>query len=138
MVDLAAARPARVTRLCLSFAALYGAALVAAGFLAPVYQSTSVSSSGEVTHGSGTLVGVNGPGVVAVLCVPLVVSVLVGLALWLGSRPRAVKLAWTLTGLLVVFNLLALMSIGLFVVPVTAALVVACVTGGAMPRTTTA
>jgi hypothetical protein len=35
--------------------------------------------------------------------------------------------AWTVTVLLAGFNVLAMASIGLFIVPVTAALVVACV-----------
>jgi hypothetical protein len=44
--------------------------------------------------------------------------------------------AWVFTALLCVFNLLAIMTVGLFMVPVTAALVVACaatsVTGAAV------
>jgi hypothetical protein len=34
--------------------------------------------------------------------------------------------AWTLTGLLAAFNLLAMLSIGVFILPITAALIVAC------------
>jgi hypothetical protein len=52
---------------------------------------------------------------------------MVGGALWRrGSRPGAGVLAWTIAGLLAVFNVLALLSIGVFVIPVTACLFVAC------------
>jgi len=46
----------------------------------------------------------------------------------LKPRPRqgAGVLAWTIAGLLAVFNILALASIGVFVIPVTACLFVAC------------
>lgn len=134
IVNSAGTRLPRIATVALSVAAAYGMLLVVAGFLAPVYLSTSESSSGEVTHGSGTLVGVNGLGVVAVLGVPLLATVLVGYALRLRSRRGAVPFAWTLTGLLAAFNLLAMASIGLFVLPVTAALIVACSTSRPRPR----
>jgi hypothetical protein len=133
-VNSAGTRLGRVASVALMLAAVYGMVLVVAGFLAPFYNSESMSSSGEVTHGSGTLVGVNGLGVVVVLGVPLLATVLVGCALWLRSRRGAVPIAWTLTGLLAVFNLLAMMSIGLFVLPVTAALIVACGTSRLRPK----
>ena len=41
--------------------------------------------------------------------------------------------AWTLTVMLAMFTLLAMMSIGVFVVPVTAALIVACAASRAQP-----
>jgi hypothetical protein len=128
VVNSVGRRPGRAASIALSIAAVYAAALVVAAFFAPVYSSASVSSSGEVTQGSGTLVSVNGIGVLPVLAVPLLATVLVGCALWLRARRGAMPFAWTLTGLLAVFNLLAMLSIGLFVLPVTAALVIACVT----------
>lgn len=118
----------------LLFAAAWGVALVAAGFLAPAYESVAASSSGEVVRSTHTLVDVNGLGVVVVLAVPFVVAVLVGAVLALRPRRGALTAAWALTGLLVVLNLLAMMSVGLFVVPATAALVVACSTCRARPR----
>lgn len=90
-----------------------------------MYESVSTSSSGEVTHGTETLVDVNGPGVVLVVALPLLVTLAVGCALSYGSRRGAVLFARTLTGLLAVFNLLAMLSIGVFLLPVTAALIVA-------------
>src|SRR6476659_7855193 len=126
IVSSAAARLGRVTSIALVIAGLCGMALVLAGFLAPMYQWTSVSSSGVVAHGSGTLVEVNGRGVLLVLVVPLLAAVLVAGVLWQRSWQLALPIAWTITGLLAGFNLLALMSIGVFFLPVTAALVVAC------------
>jgi hypothetical protein len=119
--------------LTLLLAAVYATALVVAGFVAPVYRSTSASSSGAVTHGSDTVVGVNGLGVVFVLGVPLLATVLVACALRLRSLRGAVAFAWTLTGVLAAFNLLAMLSIGVFVLPVTAALIVACTTSRPRP-----
>ncbi|MFE9693567.1 hypothetical protein [Micromonospora sp. NPDC005806] len=118
----AGTRLGRGASVALLLAAAYGIVLVVAGFVAPVYNSETVSASGEVTRGSGTVVGVNGPGAAVGLGVPLLATVLVGCALWLRSMPSA----WALTGLLAGFNLLALASIGLFALPVTAALLVAC------------
>jgi hypothetical protein len=119
-------RLGRVTSLALLIAAGCGIAIVAAGFLAPAYDTMSASSSVGATRGSNTLVGVNGLRVVPVLGVPLLATVFVAGALWLRSWRGAVPLAWTITGLLAAFNVVALLSIGVFVVPVTAALIVAC------------
>jgi hypothetical protein len=122
-------RLGRVSSLALVGAAVWGLVLVVAGFLVPAYQSTSLSSSGELTQSSATLVGMNGPGVVPVLALPLLVTVLVACALLLRARRAAMPVAWALTALLAVFNVLGMLTIGVFVVPVTAALVVACASG---------
>ncbi len=105
--------------------------LIAAGFIVPVYESTSTSSSGETTNSTDTLVGVNGTGVLVVLAVPLLVTALVGLALWQRSRRLALPVAWTLTGLMALLNLLAMLTIGVFFLPITIALIVACSTSHA-------
>jgi hypothetical protein len=125
MVNGVVTRLGRGASVALLIGATWGVAVVVAGFVAPMYESTSGSSSGGVTHGTGTLVGVNGLGVVVVLAVPLVVTLAVASALC-SVRWGAVAFAWTLTGLLAVFNLLAMLSIGVFLLPVTAALFVAC------------
>jgi hypothetical protein len=114
-------------------AGVWGSGLIVAGFVVPRYRTTSESTTGEVTYGSDTLVGVNGPGVVVVLAVPFVVTVLVGCALLLRAHRGALLAAWTLTVMLAMFTLLAMMSIGFFVVPVTAALIVACATSRPQP-----
>lgn len=88
--------------------------LLAAALLAPEY-------------GSATLVDENGLGVLVPVAVPAVISVAVWLALWRKcSRggPVGGAVAWTGVSILAVFCLIALASIGMFVVPV--ALLLAC------------
>jgi hypothetical protein len=120
-------RLGRLERVSLAIAAVWGAGLLAAAVVVPVYSSAGVSSSGAVSHGLATLVGVNGWGVLLVVGVPLVTTAMVGGALWRrGPRQGAGIPAWTIAGLLAVFNVLALASIGMFVIPVTACLFVAC------------
>jgi hypothetical protein len=132
-VSLARTRTDRVAAVALWFAAVYATVFVVAGFVLPVYESATVTSSGEPTSGSDTLIGANGPGVLVVLCLPLVATILVWRALRLRSAHGA-TVAWTLTGLFAVVNGLAMPSIGLFVLPVTAALVLACSTGRRRPE----
>ena len=124
--------PGRVSLIALLAAAAWSLALFVAGFTVPVYRSVGVGSAGEPTHSTDTLLGVNWLGAVVVLAIPVLVTVLVTCALVVHARRGARKVAWTLTGLLAALNLLAIMTIGVFVVPVTAALVVAC---AACPRT---
>jgi hypothetical protein len=119
-------RLGRVPAVSLLAAAAYGVALVVAAFVAPVYETDSSSSSGQTSQGYDTLVGVNGLSAAVVLAVPLLVTLAVGCALLLGSHRGALPVAWTLTGLLAAGNLLAMMSVGVFVLPVTTALVLAC------------
>lgn len=128
ILNAAVTRLGRTASLAVLLAASYGAALVVGGFLAPLYETTSVSPSGVVKGGTDTLVGVNGLGVVIVLGVPLVMALAVGWALWHGSRRGAIPIAWTLTGLLGMLNVLAMLTIGVFILPVTAALTIACAT----------
>jgi hypothetical protein len=109
----------------LLIAAVGGVALVVAGFLAPMYSTATVSESGEEIYGTDTLVGANGLGVIAVLGVPVLGTLAVGSALWWGRR-GAMAVAWTLAGLLAAFTVLAMASIGLLIIPITAALLVAC------------
>lgn len=116
----------RVPAVALLAAAAYGGALVVAAFVAPVYETDSSSSSGQTSQGYDTLVGVNGLSAAVVLGVPLLFTLAVGCALVLGSHRGALPVAWTLTGLLAAGNLVAMMSVGVFVLPVTAALVLAC------------
>jgi hypothetical protein len=116
----------RASSIALLSAAAWGSALVVAGFFIPVYQSENMSPSGKLTQGNETLVGMNGPGVLIALVLPLLATVLVAGALLLRTRRGALRLAWALTAVLAVFNLLGMLTIGVFVLPVTVALVVAC------------
>jgi hypothetical protein len=124
----------RYQRIALASALAWAAGLVMAAALVPVYQSSSVSSSGAVVNGSATLVGVNGWGVLLLAGAPLAAALVIWYALW-GRRGRqgAGILAWVVTALLIGFNVLAMLSIGVFLIPVTLALVVACSTHGNKP-----
>lgn len=119
----------------LAVALIWSAALLLGAALAPVYKSTTESSSATVTHGSATLVEENGPGVLLIIAVPLLVTLTVGNALWRRrARGGAGPMAWTSTGLLAGFNLVAMLSIGPFILPVTASLAVACALHHARPH----
>ena len=119
-------KPGRASSVALLGAAIWGLGLVVAGLLVPAYQSTEMSSSGELAQTTKTLVGMNGPGVLVVLAVPFLVTLLVASALLARSRRAALPFAWALTALLAAFNLVGMLTVGVFVLPVTAALVVAC------------
>ena len=81
------------------------------------------------------MVDVNGSGILLIIVVPLLVTLVVGFALWRrGGRRGAGPIAWTFTGLLAGFNLVAMLSIGAFIVPVTACLAVACTICQARPH----
>jgi hypothetical protein len=119
-------RPGRPASVALLLAGGWGLGLIVAGFVVPMYRTTSESTTDTVTYGSDTLVGVNGPDVLVGLAVPFVVTVLVGCALLLRAHRGALLAAWMLSVMLAMFTVLAMTSVGLFVVPVTAALIVAC------------
>jgi hypothetical protein len=120
----------RVTSVLLTLAAMYGVGIVVAGFVAPLYESSTSSSSGADTDSMDTLVGANGTGVVFALLVPLLVTLIVAVALLLRPRRGALPVAWTVTGVLAAFNLVAMLSIGIFIIPVTAALIISCTRSG--------
>jgi hypothetical protein len=73
--------------------------------------------------------------VIGAIVVPLAGALVTGCALWRRAGEKgAGAFAWAVTGLLACFNLLAILSIGVYVVPVTVALVVACAAHGGKPR----
>ena len=127
-ISSGAASLGRVTSTALVVAGLWSLVIIVAGFTLPVYASESGSSSGVVTDGSRTIVGVNGPVAIIVVCVPLLATLLVWGTLVLRARLHtraAAPVAWLLVGMLAVFTLMSIVSIGVAVVPVTLALVVA-------------
>ena len=125
----------RLEWISLAIALASGTGLVIVALLAPVYQSQGVSSSGTMTEGSATLVGVNGWVALLVAGAPLAAAVVTGYGLWRrAGRPGAGVPAWTATGLLACFNVLAMATIGMFVVPVTVALFAACAAHGGRPH----
>ena len=119
----------------LAIAIASGTGLVILALLAPVYQSQSVFSPGTMTNGSATLIGVNGWRAMLVAGAPLAAAAVAGYGLWRrAGRPGAGVLAWTATGLLACFNVLAIATIGVFVIPVTVALFAACAAHGGRPH----
>jgi hypothetical protein len=122
----------RTTATALSFAVVWSVLLVVGAFVLPAYGTSSqsatqdtgtgVTSTAPVTTGTETLVGVNGPGVLIVVGIPLIVTMLVAAALAFRRR----RIGWVLTSILGFFNLLAMLSIGIFFLPTTLALVIAC------------
>jgi LPXTG-motif cell wall-anchored protein len=110
----------------------------------PAYQGStdyavtvgSTSTTSTSTH-TATLVGENGSGVLFVVGIPLAVVVLVGAMLMLRRRRRrhgAGPLAWTVVGLLGGFTFLAMLTIGIFIIPVVVMLAIACATAPEDPR----
>jgi hypothetical protein len=100
---------------------------------APTYSTSSSSASVDATTGvvtssetvgTASLVAVNGAWVLGMLAVPLVVTLLVGVAL----VRRHVVVAWLLFAPLAALTMLGMMSIGIFLLPVTVCLFVACLT----------
>jgi hypothetical protein len=125
------ARFGRPELISLTIALAWAIGLIIAALVVPVYQSDGISSSGTALSGSATLVGENGWSALLVAGAPLVAAVAAGCALWLrAGRRGAGVVAWTIAGLLGCVNLLAMLSIGVFVLPVTIALLVACGTHG--------
>lgn len=81
-----------------------------------------------VQRSTATLVQVNGLGVLVPILIPLVVTLLVALLVRRGSSVVEYVTAWVITLVLCGLCVLAILSIGLFVVPVALCLVVACAT----------
>lgn len=134
----------RGTRVALVVAFGWGVALLVAAAAVPTYSSTSstssVSGTGSVTHtfthSSTTLVDQEGPSVLVPVAIPLVAAGAVACILRrrrAQGRPGAGAVAWTVVAVLGILDLLGAMSIGLFMVPVTIALAVACALTPAAP-----
>jgi hypothetical protein len=130
-------RPSRAVLVALLIAATNSVALIVAGFVVPMYSTVSASSSPtgssgsvpvpiNVTRSSATLVAENGLHVIFILVIPLIVTLAVWTALLQRTRRGALAIAWILSGLLALFNLAALMTIGLYIIPVSVSLLFAC------------
>ena len=73
-------------------------------------------------------------GALLVAGAPLAAAVVTGCALWRHASRRSAGVAWAVIGLLACFNVLAILTIGVIVFPVTLALAVACSTHGRKPH----
>ena len=99
-------------------------ALIPAALLVPVYASASQSTAapGVVGHGGATLVALNGAGALIAVAVPTAITLAVWAALH-RRRTRAGRLAGRLAraavAVLAAFNLIAMFTIGIFMIPAT-------------------
>jgi hypothetical protein len=117
----------RAEQISLIVALAWGLLLLIAAAVVPVYSTETQTTSGAITTGTATLVQVNGWHALLVVAVPLACAALVGALLWRRvGKPGAGPVAWTVTALLAGFNVLAMLSIGVFLLPVTVALIIAC------------
>ena len=124
-------RPSRVLQLlALTGAGFWSVGLLVAATTVPAYQSstsglTGSGSSRSISSHGETLVDVNGKGVLIALAVPLLATLVVAGALLIRRR-WSIWIACVTTGLLALGNLAAMLTVGVLVLPVTAALVVGC------------
>jgi hypothetical protein len=112
----------------LSVAALvWSLGLVLAGLFARVYSTSSTSDVNGVTLSGSTLVQVNGIRALVLMAVPLVASVVVAWALRArraGAR-RSTLVAWSAVAVVAAETVVGMMSIGVFILPVTVLLALA-------------
>jgi hypothetical protein len=118
-------------RALLGIAMLWGLALPILALVVPAYSGESAEMSGDGTivtrNSTTTMVQENGWQVLMTISVPFVVAVMVTVLLSLRTRhPWPLVLAFVVAGLLAVGTLLAMFSIGVFVLPVTVCLIAAC------------
>lgn len=89
----------------------------------PLYGASVTSTDGDVTTGA-SLVGENGWWVMTYAVLPLVVTLIVAGLLWASHNlPGLRVVAWVLIAPLAAFNVMAMMTIGIFILPVTVLLV---------------
>lgn len=123
-------RRIRTTELTLLFVAGIWSALVLplGAVLAPIGSYASVDlETGIETRGTTTLIESDGRWVLWYAFAPLAVTLVVTGALWargLAHGPGVV--GWAATGLLSAFTVLSLMTIGVFILPVTLCLIAVC------------
>lgn len=98
------------------------------GFLAPVIASETTTSdgAGDGTPTGITLVAALGPSVLGIVLAPLVVTLVVAGCLAFRDRyPVLGPLAWIAAGGLALVGVAGLLSVGIFILPVAIALLVA-------------
>jgi hypothetical protein len=118
----------RLDRWLLGVAAVWAVGLVVAALVAPAYRSTTSTGNGFV-NSSATLVHENGMRVLIPVSIPLVAVGVIGVALRHRRRvgkPGAGPVAWVVVALLGVVTILGMLSIGIFILPVTGLLIAVC------------
>ncbi len=140
-VDIRGGRGVTATNWALGIAVAWSAALIVSAFVAPWGTSVTATVTGgdqateTVVTTTSTLVGHEGLGVLIPVSIPLVFSLGCTWALlrYRRSPSRTLgRFAWVLAASMALFAVLALMSIGIFIVPTTIALMVACAKGAPM------
>ncbi|MCC6237518.1 MAG: hypothetical protein IT299_08075 [Dehalococcoidia bacterium] len=132
----------RLWLVCVAAAVAWGVLLLVAAVVVPVYRGTSISvpcpgcPAVEASE-TRTLVEVNGPRVLVPVAAPLLAALTVGTLLLIrgatGSSIASLA-AWLLVVLLGVFALLAMSSIGTYVLPSVLLLAVAALLAPRAPR----
>jgi hypothetical protein len=100
-------------------ALVWSAGLVLAALTWPAYSTSTTSSDGVTLGGHATLVDVNGARALALMAIPLILTVVVlgALRARRSGRRWGGPLAWIAIGLVTAEALVGLMSIGVFIVP---------------------
>ncbi|MFZ2015475.1 MAG: hypothetical protein WAV00_16785 [Nocardioides sp.] len=138
-IDRSARPYSRTIWVLVVVAVLWSIGLLVAAMTYPAYESKAVTDS-TVVNGSGasheviktsqstaTLVDVNGYHALGFIALPLLASLIVAFALLRRRRGRVASLiAWIVTGMLGLANLLAMLTVGPVMLPVTGCLVMAC------------
>ncbi|WP_062296665.1 hypothetical protein [Demequina maris] len=114
------------TRIAWWVAVGWGVLLPVLALVVPVGTEVSLGSDGVETERHLTLAQAEGISGVLTVAVPLALALLVGVAM-AADRRWGLPTAWTLFGLLAAADFLAMMSVGIFVIPLTVALLVALV-----------
>lgn len=111
----------------LAFAAAWSLVLLWAVDGVAVYSTEDLSSDGGATTTGASLADVNGPYAYAVAGVPLFVTVAVALLATFQPHLALALAALGVAGVLGVANLLAMLTVGIFVLPTTGALLLAAI-----------
>jgi len=112
----------RETTLWIGVGVAYGVLLVIAAFVVPIFSD----AWGFTTTNAHTLVSQHGIYGVFVMSIPLLFALAIAIALLRSDRRGARALSWSLWGVLALGNLAAMFTIGVFVIPLTIALFLAC------------
>ena len=124
-------------------AVLCSLGLLVAAETFPVYESDPITVVGganggpdttSVSHTTATLVEVNGIHALEFMALPLLASLIVAVALMrrrTGSLARVI--AWGVTGVMGLYTMLAMLTVGPAMLPVTGCLVIACAVDAGRP-----
>lgn len=106
----------------LLLAAVLSLAVLAFAVFYPAYSGVEGTSDGTGVGTSQTMVEQNGWGVLIPFSIPLAATILVWACLTTSPRGWGRRIAWVLVGLLFVFAVLGMATIGVLFVPIAVAL----------------